>query len=135
MALNKAMLIGNVGRDPEVRYLDGQQGQQKVAQFTLATTEKFKDRNGETRENTEWHNIMAWRNLADIIEKYVKKGTQLYVEGKIRTRSWEDQQGNKKYVTEILAEKIQMLGSKPNTQQSRSSGIQPNNNFDNDLPM
>ena len=76
MSLNKVMLIGNVGRDPEVRYLDGNSGQAKVATFTLATTERYRDRNGETRENTEWHNIVAWRNTADVVERFVKKGTQ-----------------------------------------------------------
>ena len=81
------MLIGNVGRDPEVRYLEGNNGA-KVATFTLATTERYRDRNGETRENTEWHNIVAWRNTADVVERFVRKGTQLYIEGRIRTRSW-----------------------------------------------
>ena len=110
MSLNKVMLIGNVGKDPEVRYLDGSAG--KVASFTLATTERYKDRNGENKELTEWHNIVAWRGLADIIEKYVKKGTQLYIEGRIRTRSWDDQTGNKRYTTEIMADNMQLLGRK-----------------------
>lgn len=110
MSLNKVMLIGNVGKDPEVRYLDGASGNSKVATFTLATTERYKDRNGETKELTEWHNIVAWRGLADIIEKYVKKGTQLYIEGRIRTRSWDDQSGNKRYTTEIMADNMQLLG-------------------------
>lgn len=106
------MLIGNVGRDPEVRYLDGQSGNAKVATFTLATTERYRDRNGETRENTEWHNIVAWRNTADVVEKYVRKGTQLYIEGRIRTRSWDDQTGNKRYTTEIIADTLQLLGKR-----------------------
>ncbi len=112
MSLNKVMLIGNVGRDPEVRYLDGQNGNAKVATFTLATTERYKDRNGETRENTEWHNIVAWRNTADVVERYVRKGTQVYIEGRIRTRSWDDQSGNKRYTTEIMADTLQLLGKK-----------------------
>ena len=112
MSLNKAMLIGNVGRDPEVRYLDGNSGQAKVATFTLATTERFRDRNGEVRENTEWHNIVAWRSTADVVEKFVKKGTQVYIEGRIRSRSWDDQSGNKRYITEIIAENLQLLGKK-----------------------
>ena len=112
MSLNKAMLIGNVGKDPEVRYLDGSNGQAKVATFTLATTERYRDRNGETRENTEWHNIVAWRNTADVVEKYVKKGTQVYIEGRIRTRSWDDQTGNKRYTTEIMADTLQLLGKR-----------------------
>jgi single-strand DNA-binding protein len=111
MSLNKAMLIGNVGRDPEVRYLEGNNGA-KVATFTLATTERYRDRNGETRENTEWHNIVAWRNNADVAEKYIRKGTQLYIEGRIRTRSWDDQTGNKRYTTEIIADTVQLLGKK-----------------------
>ena len=106
------MLIGNVGRDPEVRYLDGQNGNAKVATFTLATTERYRDRNGETRENTEWHNIVAWRNTADVVEKFVKKGTQVYIEGRIRTRSWDDQTGNKRYTTEIIADTLQLLGKR-----------------------
>ena len=112
MSLNKAMLIGNVGKDPEVRYLDGSNGQAKVATFTLATTERYRDRNGETRENTEWHNIVAWRNTADVVEKFVKKGTQVYIEGRIRTRSWDDQNGNKRYTTEIMADTLQLFGKR-----------------------
>lgn len=114
MALNKVMLIGNVGQDPTVRYLDqGPQnpnGNTKVATFTLATSERYRDRSNELRENTEWHNIVAWRNSADIVEKYVKKGTQLYIEGKLRTRSWTDQTGNKRYTTEVVVDSLQLLG-------------------------
>ena len=118
------MLIGNVGRDPEVRYLDGQSGNAKVATFTLATTERYRDRNGETRENTEWHNIVAWRSTADVVERFVKKGTQLYIEGRIRTRSWDDQNGNKKYTTEIIADTLQLLGRKSDNPGSQSGGYQ-----------
>ena len=131
MSLNKAMLIGNVGRDPEVRYLDGSSGQAKVATFTLATTERYRDRNGETRENTEWHNIVAWRNTADVVERFVKKGTQVYIEGRIRTRSWDDQSGNKRYTTEIIADTLQLLGKKSDnpggqgTYQSQGAPAQP----------
>ena len=108
MSLNKVMLIGNVGKDPEVRYLENNPSAQpganpKVAQFPLATTERFRDRNGETRENTEWHNIVAWRGLADLAEKYIRKGSQIFIEGQIRTRSWTDQAGAKQYRTEIVA--------------------------------
>ena len=123
MSLNKVMLIGNVGRDPEVRYLEGNNGA-KVATFPLATTERYKDRNGETRENTEWHNIVAWRSTADVIEKYVRKGTQLYVEGRIRTRSWDDQTGNKRYVTEIVADNMQLLGKKSDNPAASQGGYQ-----------
>ena len=115
MSLNKVMLIGNVGRDPEVRYLDGNNpnsGTTKVAQFTLATTERYRDRNGERRENTEWHNIVAWRNSADVAEKFIRKGTQIYIEGKLRTRSWTDQSGNKRFTTEVAVDNLQLLGKR-----------------------
>ena len=107
------MLIGNVGRDPEVRYLDGngQAGQgTKVATFTLATTERYRDRSGEQRENTEWHNIVAWRQSADVAERFIRKGTQVFIEGRLRTRSYTDQQGVKKYTTEITVDNLQLLG-------------------------
>ena len=118
------MLIGNVGRDPEVRYLDGQNGNAKVATFTLATTERYRDRNGETRENTEWHNIVTWRSTADVVEKYVRKGTQLYIEGRIRTRSWDDQSGNKRYTTEIIADTLQLLGKRNDNPGGQTGGYQ-----------
>ena len=108
MSLNKVMLIGSVGKDPEVKDANGA----KVATFTLATNERYKDKNGEYKDNTEWHTIVAWRNTAEVVERFVRKGTPLYVEGKIRTRSWEDSNGNKRYVTEIIAESVQMLGKK-----------------------
>ena len=117
MALNKVMLIGNVGSDPEVRYLESNPSNPaanaKVASFRLATSERYRDRNGEVRENTEWHNIVAWRNNADVIERYVKKGTQLYIEGKLRTRQWTDQTGNKRYTTEVQVDTFQLLGRRP----------------------
>ncbi len=113
MSLNKVMLIGNVGKDPEVRYLEGNSASgsnAKVATFPLATSERYKDRNGEQHENTEWHNIVVWRGNADVVERFVKKGTQLYIEGRIRTRQWTDQSGNKRYTTEIVADSLQLLG-------------------------
>ncbi len=120
------MLIGNVGKDPEVRYLDGNSSNgsnAKVATFPLATSERYRDRNGEQHENTEWHNIVAWRGLADTIERFVKKGTQLYVEGRLRTRSWTDQTGSKRFTTEIIADNIQMLGRRTdNPGSTQSSG-------------
>ena len=114
MRLNKVMLIGRVGQI-EVKAFDGQNGPRKCATFSFATTERYKDRNGEIVNNTEWHNIVSW-NHAELCEKYVEKGSQLYIEGKLRTRSWEDKQGNKRYTTEVLAEKIDLLG-KPNSEQ------------------
>ena len=115
MSLNKVMLIGNVGKDPEVRYLEGagQNGAgRKVATFTLATSERYRDRNGDSRENTEWHNIVAWGQPADIVERFVKKGTQLYIEGRLRTRSWTDKTGGTRYTTEINVDNLQLLGRK-----------------------
>lgn len=101
--LNKAMLIGNVGKNPEIRTVNGD----KVANFSLATTYK-----GNGKEATEWHNIVVWGRLAEVVEKYVGKGSSLYVEGAIRTRSWEDQSGKMRYTTEIYANAIQLLGSR-----------------------
>jgi single-strand DNA-binding protein len=124
MSLNKVMLIGNVGRDPEVRYLDGNSGNAKVATFTLATTERYRDRNGETRENTEWHNIVAWRGNADVAERFIRKGTQLFIEGHIRTRSWDDQTGNKRYTTEIIVDNLQLLGKKSDNPGGQQGGYQ-----------
>ena len=126
MALNKVMLIGNVGNDPEIRYLDSNpqspQGNAKVASFRLATTERYRDRNGETRENTEWHNIVAWRSNADLVEKFVHKGSQIYIEGKLRTRQWTDQTGNKRFTTEVQADNIQLLGKRPDAPQGSQPG-------------
>lgn len=110
MSVNKVILVGNVGKDPEVRYLEKNVA---VANFTLATTERgYTMQNGtQVPERTEWHNIVAWRGLAEIAEKYIRKGSQLFIEGKIQTRSWE-RDGVKRYTTEIYADNIQMLGRK-----------------------
>lgn len=113
MGINKVILIGNAGKDPEVRHLDSGI---TVASFSLATSETYKDKDGNKVTNTEWHNIVAWRKLAEIVEKYVKKGSSLYIEGKIKTRSYDDKDGVKKYVTEIFADQMQMLGSKQNNE-------------------
>ena len=114
MAINKVILVGNVGRDPEVRYLEKNL---VVANFSLATTERaFTTQNGvQVPERTEWHNIVAWRGLAEICEKYIKKGSQLYIEGKLQTRSWE-KDGVKRYSTEIYADSIELLGKKLSTE-------------------
>ena len=128
MSVNKVILVGNVGRDPEVRYLDGngQNGQgTKVATFTLATSERYRDRNGELKENTEWHNIVAWRQSADVAEKFVRKGTQLYIEGRLRTRSWTDQTGAKRYTTEITVDTLQLLGRRDDNGQGAYQPQQP----------
>jgi single-strand DNA-binding protein len=107
--INKVILVGRVGKDPEVRHLDNNVS---VASFTLATNETYKNKSGEKVTNTDWHNIVVWRQLAEIAGKYVKKGTMLYVEGKIRTRSWDDKDGIKRYTTEIFADNFQMLSSR-----------------------
>ena len=107
--VNKVILIGNLGKDPEVRYLDSGVA---VANFSLATTESYKNKEGERVSQTEWHNIVLWRGLAEIAEKYLKKGSSVYIEGKIRNRKWEDKEGNTRYTTEILAENMTMLGKK-----------------------
>lgn len=116
MSVNKVILVGNVGRDPEVRYLDKDVA---VANFTLATTERgFTAQNGtQIPERTEWHNVVAWRGLATLSEKYIKKGSQIYVEGKLQTRSWE-KDGVKRYTTEVYAETIQLLGKKPDSSEA-----------------
>lgn len=109
--LNKACIIGNVGSDPEVRYIgEGESG--KVAQFSIATQEGYKDRSGQWQEATEWHRIVVFGRLADVAEKYIRKGSQVYAEGRLRTRAWTDQQGQKKSVTEIVAGNIQLLGQR-----------------------
>ena len=117
MSLNKVMLIGNVGKDPEVRYLESNPqnagANPKVATFPLATSERYRDRAGDVRENTEWHNIVAWRNNADVAEKYIHKGTQVYIEGRLRTRQWTDQTGAKRYTTEVVVDTLQLLGKRP----------------------
>lgn len=108
-SVNKVILIGNLGKDPEVRYLEGGTA---VANFPLATSETYKNRNGELTTSTEWHNIVVWRRLAEITEKYLKKGNKVYIEGKLRTRSWQDQDGNNRYTTEVVADNLTMLGVK-----------------------
>ena len=128
MSINKVILLGNVGKEPEVRYLEGGVA---VATFSLATTERgYKTQSGQQiPDRTEWHNVVVWRGLAEIVEKYVHKGAQLYVEGRIRTRSWEDQQGVRRYATEIYAENIELLGRRSEGQAQASTtttvGAQP----------
>ena len=109
--INKVILVGNLGKDPEVRHLEGGAS---VAHFTLATNEYYKDKQGNRVERTEWHNIAAWRGLAEMAEKFLKKGQQVYVEGKIRTRQYQDKDNQTRYITEIIADEITMLGGRPN---------------------
>ena len=108
--VNKVILIGNLGRDPEVRYMPSGNA---VANVTLATTDAWKDKqSGEKQERTEWHNIVFYNRLAEIVGEYLKKGSQVYVEGRLQTRKWQDKSGNDRYTTEIIASEMQMLGSR-----------------------
>jgi single-strand DNA-binding protein len=100
------MLIGNLGKDPDIQYLEGNIG---VAKFSLATTETFKDRAGKLISQTEWHTVVLWRGLAELAQKYLHKGSLVYIEGRLRTRSWEDKEGNKKFATEIVGDNLIML--------------------------
>ncbi|HIG33226.1 MAG TPA: single-stranded DNA-binding protein [Flavobacteriales bacterium] len=113
--VNKVILVGNLGKDPEVKYLDNGVA---VANFSLATTENYKNKEGEKVSQTEWHNIVLWRGLAEVAEKYLKKGASVYIEGKIKTRKWEDKDGNTRYNTEILADNMTMLGGKKDSQET-----------------
>jgi len=124
-SVNKVILIGNLGKDPEVRRLENGVA---VAGFSLATTETFKDRNtGEAKSQTDWHNIVMWRGLAEVAEKYLKKGMQIYLEGKIRSRSYQDKEGNTKYITEIVADNMVMM-SRNNPQGDSGSSPSPETN-------
>lgn len=104
--VNRVTLIGNLGKDPDVQYLDGNIG---VAKFSLATTETYKDKTGKLISQTEWHTVVLWRGLADLAQKYLHKGSLVYIEGRLKTRSWEDKEGNKKFATEIIGENLIML--------------------------
>lgn len=119
MSVNLAILVGNVGQNPDIKVFDGGT---KKASFSLATSEKYKDRNGEVHENTEWHNIVCWRATADIVERFVKKGSQVYIQGKITTRSWEDQNGQKRYTTEIEVANLQLLDGRQDSQNQGGYG-------------
>jgi single-strand DNA-binding protein len=115
-SVNKVILVGNVGQDPEVKYTPSGT---PVAKLSLATNERFKDRSDEWQERTEWHSIIAWQRLAEIVGEYIKKGSKLYIEGKLQTSSWEDRQsGSKRYRTEIVARDIVLLGSHENPDDS-----------------
>ena len=135
--VNKVILVGNLGKDPEVRHLDSGVA---VANFSLATTESYTNKQGERVNQTEWHNIVLWRGLADIAEKYLKKGNSIYVEGKIHNRRWKDSEGNTKYATDIIADKMTMLGSKPDNAETPASAStetpeKTEENGNDDLPF
>lgn len=116
--LNKVILIGNLGRDPEVRYTPGGLA---VANFSMATSESWTNKEGEKETRTEWHRIVAWGKLGEICGEYLSKGKQIYIEGRIQTREWEDKEGNKRYTTEITASQMLMLGSRESAGESRPS--------------
>ena len=136
--VNKVILVGNLGKDPEVRYLDSGVA---VANFSLATTENYNNKQGEKVSQTEWHNIVLWRGLAEVAEKWLKKGSSVYIEGKIRTNKWEDKEGNTRYNTEILADNMTMLGNRINADVSdnndskTASEIKSVNDENDDLPF
>ena len=127
--VNKVILVGRLGRDPEVRYTPSGSA---VANFSIATSEEWKDKGtGEKQEKTEWHRIVAWKRLGEICGEYLSKGSQIYVEGKLQTREWEDRDGNKKYTTEIIAQSMQMLDSPKKEGNTVSRG----NNFTSEEPQ
>ncbi len=119
--VNKAILVGRLGKDPELKYTPSGQA---VASFSLATGEKWKDKDGNMQERTEWHNIIVWGRMAENAKEYLAKGRQVYIEGRIQTRSWDDKDGNKKYMTEIVVQNLQYLGSRSD-QSSASPGGPP----------
>jgi single-strand DNA-binding protein len=137
-SVNKVILVGNVGQDPEVKYTASGV---PVARVSLATNERFKDRNDQWQDRTEWHSIVAWQRLAEIVGEYVRKGSKLYVEGKLQTSTWEDRNGEKKYRTQIVARDILLLGSRDNGQEEKTemataeSNSEPAPVTDEDIPF
>ncbi len=117
--INKVILIGNLGSDPEVRYT---QSGAPVASFRIATTERWKGQDGQMQEQTEWHSIVAWNRLAEICGEYLQKGTRVYIEGKLQTRSWEDTSGVKKYTTEIVAREMKIISGGRGREQGQGQG-------------
>src|ERR1700704_427279 len=115
--VNRVMLIGNLGKDPDVQHLEGNIA---VAKFSLATTETFKDRAGKLISQTEWHTVVLWRGLAELAQKYLHKGSLVYIEGRLRTRSWEDKEGNKKFATEVVGDNLIMLDKRTDANSSHS---------------
>ena len=118
--VNKVMLIGNLGKDPEIQYLEGNIA---VSKFPLATTETYKDRTGKLISQTEWHNIVLWRGLAELAQKYLHKGSLVYIEGRLKTRYWEDREHNKKVITEIIADNLIMLDKKLDIHSNESHDV------------
>lgn len=116
--INKVILVGTLGKDPEVQHLESGVA---LCKFSLATNDRYKDKSGNWQETTEWHNVVLWRGLAEVAEKYLHKSSKVYIEGKIATRSWEDKEGNKKYMTEIVANQMLMLNSKQTTEDPKGN--------------
>ncbi len=136
-SVNKAILVGNLGGDPELRYTPSGTA---VANFSLATREQWTNKNGEKTERTEWHKIVAWGRLGEVCGEYLHKGSQVYIEGRIQTRSWEDREGNKRYTTEIVALTMQMLGTtakseKAQTEEESFPSEEPISIPDDDIPF
>ena len=130
-SLNKVILIGNLGADPEIKEMpDGT----KMAKFSMATTERYTNKAGEKIANTEWHNIVLWRGIAEVAEKYLRKGDSVCIEGKLKNRSWEDENGIKKYATDIQGDNMTMLGSKRDSNPNQSGYIVPEENTSNTNP-
>ena len=130
--VNKVILVGNLGRDPEVRYIkDGT----AVANLRIATSENWNDANGQKQERTEWHRIVAWGKLAEIAKEYMTKGKQIYVEGRLQTRSWDDREGNKRYTTEVRADQILMLGTRGDSGGARDVPSSPDETRPPDSPQ
>ena len=127
------MLIGNLGKEPDVQFLEGNIG---VAKFPLATTETYKDRNGKLISQTEWHTVVLWRGLAELAQKYLHKGSLIYVEGRLHTRSWEDKEGNKKFTTEVVGDNLIMLDKRSDGPAAGISPADTTGNFSNqdDVP-
>jgi single-strand DNA-binding protein len=122
MSVNKVILIGNVGADPEIRHLDNNVA---VANLRVATSESYTAKNGERVTTTEWHSVVLWRGLAEMAEKYIRKGKQIYIEGRIRTRSWDDKDGQKRYTTEIFGDVVRLLGARDTQGDSTQNQAQP----------
>ena len=130
--VNKVILLGNLGKDPEVRYLEGGTA---VAKLTIATSESYKNKEGQKVDQTEWHNVVLWRGLAEIAEKYLRKGSTVYIEGKLRTRSWEDKDHNKRYTTEIVGDVMTMVGGKRSEDGGSGNSGYSDNSRGQDMPL
>jgi single-strand DNA-binding protein len=114
-SVNKAILIGNLGKDPEIRYTPSGQA---VTNFSIATKERWRDKDGQMQERTDWHNIVCWKRQAEIANEYLKKGNPVYIEGRIQNRSYDDKDGNKRYISEIVVQRLQLLGGRPEGEQA-----------------